>query len=100
MCHFHISLIKAFDVSYISNFALLVFFKIIYCKTAILHTLTYHDLHPLWISLVTTLLLPVMTENPINLFEDEGEDDCEVPGELVRLLLQEERGLPPPNHQF
>ena len=22
-------------------------------------------------------------ENPINLAEDEGEDDCEVPGELV-----------------
>ena len=28
-------------------------------------------------------------ENPINLAEDEGEDDCEVPGELARLLLQE-----------
>ena len=26
-------------------------------------------------------------ENPINLAEDEGKDDCEVPGELARLLL-------------
>ena len=26
-------------------------------------------------------------ENPINLAEDEGEDDCEVTGELARLLL-------------
>ena len=25
-------------------------------------------------------------ENPINQAEDEGEDDCEVPGELARLL--------------
>ena len=51
------------------------FSYITYCKTAILHTLTYTGLHPLWISLVTTLLLPVMTENPINLVKDEGEDD-------------------------
>ena len=34
-------------------------------------------------------------ENPINLAEDEGEDDCEVPGELARLLLQEERAIRP-----
>ena len=27
--------------------------------------------------------------------EDEGEDDCEVPGELARLLLQEERAIQP-----
>ena len=31
------------------------------CKTAILHTLTYTGLHPLWIPLITTLLLPIMT---------------------------------------
>ena len=34
-------------------------------------------------------------ENSINLAEDEGEDDCEVPGELARLLLQEERAIHP-----
>ena len=34
-------------------------------------------------------------ENPINLAEDEGEDDCKVPGELARLLLQEERAIHP-----
>ena len=34
-------------------------------------------------------------ENPINLAEDEGEDNCEVPGELARLLLQEERAIQP-----
>ena len=34
-------------------------------------------------------------ENPINLAEDEGEDDCEVPGELERMLLQEERAIQP-----
>ena len=34
-------------------------------------------------------------ENPINLAEDEGEDDCKVPGELARLLHQEERAIQP-----
>ena len=34
-------------------------------------------------------------KNPINQAEDEGEDDCEVPGELDRLLLQEERAIQP-----
>ena len=34
-------------------------------------------------------------ENPINLTEDEGEDDCEVPGELARLLLHEEMAIQP-----
>ena len=28
--------------------------------------------------------------------EDEGEEDCEVPGELTRLLQQEERTIQPP----
>ena len=34
-------------------------------------------------------------ENPINQAEDEGEDDYEVPGELARLLQQEERAIHP-----
>ena len=34
-------------------------------------------------------------ENSINQAEDEGEDDCEVPMELARLLLQEERAIQP-----
>ena len=34
-------------------------------------------------------------ENTINQAEDEGVDDCEVPGELARLLLQEERAIQP-----
>ena len=34
-------------------------------------------------------------ESPINLAEDEGEDDCEVPVELSRLLLQEEKAIQP-----
>ena len=34
-------------------------------------------------------------ESLINLAEDEGEDDCKVPGELARLLLQEERAIQP-----
>ena len=34
-------------------------------------------------------------ESPINQAEDEGGNDCEVPGELARLLLQEERAIQP-----
>ena len=34
-------------------------------------------------------------KNPINQAEDEGEEDCEVPGELARLLQQEERTIQP-----
>ncbi|KAI5447986.1 hypothetical protein KIW84_015428 [Lathyrus oleraceus] len=34
-------------------------------------------------------------ENPIYQAEDGSEEDCEVPGELVRLLLQEEKTIQP-----
>ena len=34
-------------------------------------------------------------ENLINQAEDEDENDCEVPGELARLLKQEERAIVP-----
>ena len=30
---------------------------------------------------------------PINQAEDEGEEDCEIPGELAKLLLQEEKSI-------
>ena len=33
------------------------------------------------------------SENLIYQAEDEGEEDCEVPGELARLLQQEERTI-------
>ena len=35
------------------------------------------------------------SENLIYQTEDEGEEDCEVPGELSRLLQQEERTIQP-----
>ena len=34
-------------------------------------------------------------ENPIYQVEDEGEEDCEVPGEQARLLQQEEKTIQP-----
>ena len=34
-------------------------------------------------------------ENMIYQVEDEGEEDCEVPGERARLLQQEERAIQP-----
>ena len=32
-------------------------------------------------------------ENPIYQDEDKGEEDCKVPGELAKLLQQEERTI-------
>ena len=34
-------------------------------------------------------------KRPINQAEDEGEEDCEIPGELDILLLQEEKSIQP-----
>lgn len=34
-------------------------------------------------------------ENPIYQAEEEGEEDCEVPGELTRLLQKEEKTIHP-----
>ena len=34
-------------------------------------------------------------ENPIYQVEDEGEEDYEIPGELARLLMKEERAIRP-----
>ena len=34
-------------------------------------------------------------EHPINQAEDKGEEDCEIPGELARLLMQEEKAIQP-----
>ena len=34
-------------------------------------------------------------ECPINQAKDEGEEDCDIPGELARLLLQEEKAIQP-----
>ena len=39
-------------------------------------------------------------ENPIYQAEDEGEEDCEIPGELVRLLVQEEKAIQPHESQL
>ena len=35
------------------------------------------------------------SENLVYQAKDEGEEDCEVPGELSRLLQQEERTIQP-----
>ena len=34
-------------------------------------------------------------EHPINWAEDEGEEDYEIPGELARLLMEEEKAIQP-----
>src|ERR1043165_9118202 len=39
-------------------------------------------------------------DNPIYQAKDESEEDCEVPGELVRLLQQEDRVILPHEEQI
>ena len=60
-------------------------FFIIYCKTAIFtHTHLYRFQSTLDLTGNDSATASYDFENPINLAEDEGEDDCEVPGELAR----------------
>ena len=75
---------------------LFFFLCYIYCKTAIFtHTHFYRFQSTLDLTGNDSATASYDFENPINLAEDEGEDDCEVPGELARLLLQEERAIQP-----
>ena len=68
----------------------------IYCKTAVFtHTHSYRFQSTLDLTDNDSATANYDFENPINLAEDEGEEDCEVPGELARLLLQEERAIKP-----
>ena len=69
------------------------FLSLYIAKQLYLHTLTYTGFNPLWITGNDSATASYDFENTINLAEDEGEDDCEVPGELARLLLQEERAI-------
>ena len=89
MCHFHISLIKALDVLAFQILRSFSFF-IIYCKTTIFtHTHIYRFQSTLDPTGNDSATASYDFENPITLAKYEGEDDCEVPGELSRLLLQE-----------
>ena len=73
-----------------------VFPSFIYFKTAVFtHTHSYRFQSTLDLTGNDSATASYDFENPINLAEDEGEDDCEVPGELARLLLQEERAIQP-----
>ena len=71
-------------------------FLYIYFKTAVFtHTHSYRFQSTLDLTGNDSATTNYDFENLINLAEDEGEDDCEVPGELARLLLQEERAIQP-----
>ena len=95
MCHFHISSIKALDVFLHYKFCApcLSFLFLHFIKTAIYitHTHIYRSTSTLDLLGNDSATAIYDFESPFNLAEDEGEDDCEVPGELARLLLQEER---------
>ena len=68
----------------------------IYCKTAIFtHTHIYRFQSTLDLTGNDSATASYDFESPINKVEDGGEDDCEVPGELARLLLQEDRAIQP-----
>ena len=71
----------------ISNFALFVFLYYILQNSYFTHTHIYRATSSLDPTGNDSFTAGYDFENPINLVEDEGEDDCEVPGELARLLL-------------
>ena len=60
-------------------------------------TLTNTGTHPFRIPWVTILAMTFSdSEDLVYHAEYEGDEDCEVPGELARLLQQEERAILPP----
>ena len=85
------------DVFRISNLVFPFFLSFfIYCKTVIFtHTHSYRFQSTLDLTGNDSATASYDFENSINLAEDEGKDDCEVPGELLRPLLQEERAIQP-----
>ena len=86
---------KSIRRSWISNFALLVFLYSILQKQIFTHTHIYRSPSTLDLTGNDSTTASYDFENPINLAEEEGEDDCKVPGELARLLLHEERVIQP-----
>ena len=95
MCHLHISSIKALDVFLHYKFCTPCFSFIILQNSYFTHTHIYRSTSTLDLTGNDSATSSYDFENPINLAEDESEDDCEVPGELARLLLQEERAIQP-----
>ena len=77
------------------HFVLLAFLSYILQNNYFTHTHIYWSTSTLDLTGNDSATASYDFGNPINLAEDEGEDDCEVPGELVRLLLQEERVIQP-----
>ena len=82
VCHFYISLIKALDVFCISNFVLLVFPYYMLQNSYFTHTHIYRSQSTLDLTGNDSATASYDFENLINLAEDEGEDDCEVPASL------------------
>ena len=80
---------------FITNFALLIFLFFILQNSYFTHTHVSTTTSTLDLTNNDSAPAGYDFESPINLVEDEGEDDCKVPGELARLLLQEERAIQP-----
>ena len=72
-----------------------LFFVFILQNSYFTHTHIYRSISTLDLTGNESATASYDFESSINLAEDEGEDDCEVPGELARLLLQEERAIQP-----
>ena len=88
MFHFHMTSIKHWTFAY--KFCALCLSFLLFClySYALTHThvskcRSISTLDPIDNSSATA---HYDFENPINQAEDEGEEDCEVPGELARLL--------------
>ena len=95
MCHFHISLIKALDVFLHIQILRSLFFFFILQNSYFTHTHIYRSTFTLDPTDNDSATASYDFESSVNQAEDEGEDDCDVPGELSRLLLQEERAIQP-----
>ena len=93
MFHFHISLIKALDVILHFKFCAPCSFFSILQNNYFTHTHIYKSTSTLDPTDNDSATVSYDFESPINQAKDEGEDDCEVPEELARLLLQEERAI-------
>ena len=75
----------------------MVFFLLLYHPFKRLCVLTHtHVIHcRITLNLVDNSYAKYDFDNPIYQAKDESEEDCEVPGELVILLQQEERVIQP-----
>ena len=99
VCSFHMPydhLMKNIGIFLHSNFTLIVFLSL-YCifKIAMAHSHICRSTSTPDLINNNSAIAIYDFEHPIYQAKDEGEEDCEIPGELARLLMQEEKSIQP-----